>query len=199
DVDRPTEHRQMRHGIRLGQIVYPEKPRVSQFHSLRKHLVKPEKNRDLNSHWQTAAHRINAVLLVKLHHLLVHSCRVVFVFLAQLLHLRPKQRSLAHCLIRLALERPKHEPHDKGQHENGDAVIFGETVNGVEKIEQKLTDDFEYAEIHDLRFVVLELSQPMIDFRPRPNLEARDVSLAWLHLKPRHAHRAFDADHVLLG
>ena len=103
----------MRHGIGLGQIVYPEKLRVSQFHSLREHLVKPEENRDLNGHRQTAAYRINAVLLVKLHHLLVHPCRVVFVFFAQLLHLRPKQRCLAHCLIRFALERPEHEAHDK--------------------------------------------------------------------------------------
>ena len=102
-------------------------------------------------------------------------------------------------MIRFALEWPEHEAHDNGQHENGDAVIFDETVNGVEKIEQKLADDFEHAEIHDLRFVVLELGQAMIDFRSRPDLEARGVSLAWLHLKPRHAHRAFDADRVLRG
>jgi hypothetical protein len=102
-------------------------------------------------------------------------------------------------LIRFALEWPQHEAYDNGQHENGDAVIFDKTVNGVEKIEKKLADDFEHAEIHDLRFVVLELSQPVIDFRSRPDLESRGVGLTWLHLKPRHAHRAFDAGCVLLG
>src|SRR6476661_3423100 len=199
DVDREAEHRQMCDGIGLGQIVYPEKPRVSQLDSLREHLVKPEENRDLNGHWQTTAYGINAVLLVKLHHLLVHPCRVVFIFFAQLLHFRSKQRCLTHCLIRFTLERPEHQAHDEGQYENGDAVIFYETVNGVEKIEKKLADDFEYAEVHDLGFVVLELSQPMIDFRARPDLEARSVSLSWLYLKSGHAHCPFDAGHVLRG
>src|SRR5262249_2521022 len=163
------------------------------------HLVEPEENRDLNGHGQTTAYGINAVLLVKLHHFLIHPGRIVFIFFAQLLHLRPKQRCLAHCLIRFALEWPEHEAYDNGQHENGDTVILHETVNGVEEIEKKLAHDFENAEVHDLGFVVLELSQPMIDLRSRPDLEARGVSLAWLHLKARHAHRAFDAGHVLLG
>jgi hypothetical protein len=70
-------------------------------------------------------------------------------------------------------------------------------VNGVEEIEQKLADDFEHAEIHNLRFVLFELSEPVIDFRSSPDLKARGVSLAGLHLKSWHAHCAFDADHVL--
>src|SRR5215472_6824260 len=39
----------------------------------------------------------------------------------------------------------------------------------------------------------------MIDFRSCPDLETRAVSLARLQLKTRHAHRAFDPGHVLLG
>src|ERR1043166_1688757 len=70
-------------------------------------------------------------------------------------------------------------------------------MNRVQKIEEKLADDFEHTEIHDLRFVVLELSQPMVDFRSNPDLKPRGVSLAWLHLKPWHVHRAFDTGHVL--
>ena len=85
------------------------------------------------------------------------------------------------------------------KHENGDAIIFHEAVNGVEEIEQKLADDFEYAEVHNLRFVVLKLRQTMVNFRACADLEARGVGLAWLQLKSRHAHRAFDANQVLRG
>jgi hypothetical protein len=62
-----------------------------------------------------------------------------------------------------------------------------------------LADDFEHAEIHDLRFVVLELSQPMIDFRSRPDLESARCKFGLAAPETRHAHRAFDADRVLLG
>ena len=69
-------------------------------------------------------------------------------------------------------------------------------MNGVEKIEQKLADNFENAEIHDLCFIMLELGQPVINLRARINLEPRRVSLCRLQLKTRHAHRAFDPDHL---
>src|ERR1043165_5872117 len=144
----------MRYRIRLGKILYPEKLRVSQFPSLRQDLIEPEENRDLNRHRQTTAYGIDTVLLVKLHHLLVHSCGIIFVFLTQLLHFRSKQRSLAHRLIGLGLEWPEHQTHDERQDENGNTITLHKTVNGVQEIEQKLTDNFEHAKIHDLGLVL---------------------------------------------
>src|SRR5262249_3798717 len=120
-------------------------------------------------------------------------------FLTQFLDFRPKQRGLAHCLIRLALERPEHEAHDKCQHENGNAVTLHKTVNGIEKIEQKLADNLEHTKIHDLSLVVLQLRQSMVNFRACPDLETRRVCLLWLQMKARHAHRPFDAKHVSIG
>src|ERR1051326_8751768 len=76
----PTKYRQVRYRVRLGKIFYPEKLRVSQFHCLAEHLEQSKEDRDLDYHRQTSADRIDAVLLVKLHHLLVHAGRVVFVF-----------------------------------------------------------------------------------------------------------------------
>ena len=54
----------------------------------------------------------------------------------------------------------------------------------IHQVEQRLANDFEHAEIHDLCFVVLELRQPMIKFRSGVNLEMHSRSLPRLQWKP---------------
>ena len=73
-------------GVGLREIVHPKEAGVSQFDRLPQHGEETEEDRDLDHHREATAHRIDAVILVKLHHLLIHPRRVVFVFLAQLLH-----------------------------------------------------------------------------------------------------------------
>jgi len=62
----------MRHGIRLRRDLLPKETWRSAIPPLAKHFKKTKEDRDLNHHRQTTADRINAVLLVELHHLLVH-------------------------------------------------------------------------------------------------------------------------------
>ena len=105
----------MRHGIRLREIFYPKKLRVPQFHRLAKHFKKTKEDRDLNHHRQTTANRINAVLLVELHHLLVHPSWIIFVFVAQLLDFWRERSHLAHGTVGLILDWPKREFDDRGE------------------------------------------------------------------------------------
>src|SRR5205807_9697718 len=147
DVDRPTDHRQMRDGVGLGKIVHPEKWRIPKFNGLAEHFEQPEEDRDLNHHRQTAAHRINSVILVELHHFLVHPRRDVFIFVAQLLDLRVEQRHLPHRAIGFTLQRPEDNFDDGGERENGSAVGTDPTMEQVQEVEQELADYLEDAEI----------------------------------------------------
>src|SRR3954467_9189040 len=62
----------------------------------------------------------------------------------------------------------------------------------VHQIEQRLADDFENAEIHDLGFVVLELRKPVIKFRTGVELETRGRTLTRLQRESWHPHRSFN-------
>ena len=172
DVDRPTEQRQMRYRVRLRKIFYPKKLCVSQFHRLTEHFKETEEDRDLDHHRQTAADRINAVLLVKLHHLLVHPGRIVFVFVAQLLHFRVERGHLAHRAVRFVLDWPKREFDDGGQSQDCETVVMQPTVQQVHEVEQKLADDLEYPEVHDLGLIVRKLRETMVKFRASVDFES---------------------------
>src|SRR5206468_8108931 len=80
----------------------------------------------------------------------------------------------------------KHDVNIRGQRENRPAVGTNEAVQPVEKVEQKLADDFEHSEFHDLGFVVIEPGQAMVNFRSGPKLELRTVGLAGRQLKSGH-------------
>src|SRR5262245_7156298 len=188
----------MRYRIGLGKVFYPKKFRISQFHRLPQHFEKSEKDRDLNHHGQTAAHWIDAVLLVKLHQLLVHPRWIVLVLVPQLLHLWVKRGHLAHGPVRSVLNRPECELDNGGKSENGQAVIVQPTVEQVHEVQQKLADDFEYSEVHHLGFIVRKLREPMVKFRTGIDFEARPVRLPGLQLKCRHTKGALDGWQFLL-
>src|SRR5437867_6538803 len=140
----------MRHGIRLREIFYPKKLRVPQFHRLAKHFKKTKEDRNLNHHRQTTADRINAVLLVQLHHLLVHPSWIVFVFVAQLLDFWRERSHLTHGAVGFVLDWPEREFDDGGEGQNRETVIVQPTVQQVHEVEQKLAHDLEHPEVHDL-------------------------------------------------
>ena len=54
------------------------------------------------------------------------------------------------------------------------------------EVEQKLADDFEYAEVHHFGFVVIELRKAMVNFRPGVNLKFFGMRLPGRNLQPWH-------------
>src|SRR6266436_4653696 len=184
----------MRYGVRLRKVLYPKKLCVPQFHCLAKHFEKPEEDWDLNHHRQTAADRINAVLLVELHHLLVHPSRIIFVFVAQLLNFWRERSHLTHRAVGFVLDWPKRELDDGGEGQNREAIVVQPTVQQVHEIEQQLADYLEHPEVHDLGFIVRELRETMIKFRTSVDFETRVVCLAGLQLKSRHPKCPFNGE-----
>src|SRR5207253_9375470 len=91
----------------------------------------------------------------------------------------------------------KHDFDDGRQRENRPSVGTDEAVEPVEKIEEKLANDLKYSKIHDLGFVVIELSETMVEFGSCPNFEARTISLAGRQLKTRHPQCAGKSVHFL--
>src|SRR5207245_9373625 len=81
--------------------------------------------------------------------------------------------------------------------DKGHAKRTKKTVDVVEKIEEKLANDLKYSKIHDLGFVVIELSETMIEFGSCPNFEARTISLAGRQLKTGHPQCAGKSVHFL--
>src|ERR1700738_1088181 len=186
DIDWPVYHRQMRHRVRLGKVTHPEKTCMPQFDRLSKHREQTKENWESNHHGETTSDRIDAVLLVHLHHFLIHARRIVFVFFAQLLHLGREQRSLAHGTVGLGLKRPKYRFDDGGQRKDGGAVTSEQGAQRIQSVEQNLANNLKDPEIHDLGLVMLEEREAMINLRTGINLESRAVSLAGPDLETRH-------------
>src|SRR4029077_3888770 len=59
------------------------------------------------------------------------------------------------------------------------------------RVQKRLAHDLEAAKIHDLSFVVVELSQPVIKLGSAIDLELKTDVLTRTEFKPRHAHRPF--------
>src|SRR6266480_699158 len=188
----------MGHRVWLRKLFHLEKLCVSQFHRLAEHFEKTEKDRDLNHHRQTAADWIDAVLLVKLHQLLVHPGRIIFVFILQLLHFRRECSHLPHGTVRSVLNWPQREFDDGGESQDGEAIVPEPAVQQVHEVEQKLTHQLEYAEVHDLRLIMRKLREAMVKFRPNIDFETRAVGLPGRQPKPRHPKRALDAEQLLI-
>src|SRR5207248_6867910 len=170
----------MRHRVWLRKILNPKKLCVPQFYGLTEHFEETEKDRDLNHHRQASAHRVNPVLLVELHHLLVHPGRVVFVFFAQLLHFRRQCSHPTHRAVRPILTWPKCELDDRRESQNSETVVMQPAMQEVHAVEQKLADDLEYPKVHDLGIIVRQLRETMVQFRTGVNFETRAICLTWL-------------------
>src|SRR6266404_9171793 len=189
----------MGHRVWLRKIFHPEKLCVSQFHRLAEHFEETEKDRYLNHHRQTATDWIDPVLLVKLHHLLIHPGRIIFVFFLQLLHFRRERRHLAHGAVRSVLNRPERELDDGGERQDSEAIVMQPTVQQVHEVEEKLAHQFEHPEVHDLGFIMRKLRETMVKLRAGVDFETRAVSLAGLQLKARHVERSLNAEQFLVG
>ena len=66
-------------------------------------------------------------------------------------------------------------------------------MQGIQDIKQRLANDLEDTELHDIGFVVVELSKAMVKFRPEIELETRGIGLSGLGSEPGQMHCPFEA------
>src|SRR5439155_724285 len=71
-------------------------------------------------------------------------------------------------------------------------------IEQVHEVEQKLAHDLEHPEVHDLSFVVRELSKAVVKFWASVDLETRVVCLSGLQLKSRHSKCPLDTEQLLV-
>ena len=182
----------MENRIWLRQIVHPEKRAVPKLDGLIEHAVKAEKDRDLNEHRQATAERVDAILLVELHRLLVHPLRIIFVLFAQLVHDGRKLGHLSHRLGRRVLQRPEQRPDDDRHDDDGERVASHPRVERVHHRQQQFADPFRPAEIHDVGLVVREFCQASKLFRPGVDVESDRLGLSGLQAEARDFDCALD-------
>ena len=160
--------------------MYPEKRAVTKLDGLIEHAVKAEKDRDLNDHRKAAAERIDAILFVELHRLLIHPLRIIFVLLPELVHDRRKLGHLSHRLGRRILQRPEQRPDDDRHDDDGERIAFHPRVERVHHRQQQFADPFRPAEIHDVGLIVREFCQASELFWPGVNVESDGLGLSGL-------------------
>ncbi len=159
---------------------------VSKLDGLIEHAVKAEKDRDLNEHRQAAAERIDAILLVELHRLLIHPLRIIFILFAQLVHDRRKLGHLSHRLSRRVLQWPEQRPDDDRHDDDRQRVASHPGVERVHHRKQEFAHPFCPAEIHDVGLIVREFCQASELFRPGINVEIDRLALSGCQAKARN-------------
>src|SRR5262245_41500963 len=110
-------------------------------------LVERKKYRDLQENWQTTRHRIDFLVLVKRHELLLLLGAIVLEPLPDLLHLRLQLLHLRHRLVALVGERKERELDEHGGGKNGEAVIAEQLGAPVQQLEERLGNEIEPAPI----------------------------------------------------
>ncbi len=107
-----------------GKVLDPaEERRVPHVDGDEQHLVQREEHGNLDHHRQAAGQRVDLLLLVKLHHLLLLLDLVVLEALAHALHLRLELLHLAHRAVGGVRQREEQRLHEHGEDQDRDAEI----------------------------------------------------------------------------
>ncbi len=96
------------------------------------HFIECEEHRYLQKDRHTARNRVHLLLLVQVHEFLLLAHLVVFVALADLLHLRLQLFHLCHRGELLVGEREEGKSHEHGEDQNGDAEVVHDRINGLQ-------------------------------------------------------------------
>ena len=125
-----AEQVEERRRIGRRKILDPaEERRVAHVDGDEQHLVEREEHRDLQQDRQAAGERIDLLVLVELHHLLLLALLVVLVAFLDALHLRLQLLHLRHRLVLLVGEREEGGLHDQREDEDGDAEVADDAVD----------------------------------------------------------------------
>ncbi len=134
--------------IRRRQILDPaEERRVPHFDGDEQHLVEREEHRNLHHDGKATGDRVDLLLLVDLHHLLLLLHLVVGIALLQRGQLRLHRFHLRHRRVGLVGEREEEELHQHRHQQDGDAEIAEQVEEEVERQEHRLGDEIEPAPV----------------------------------------------------
>ena len=111
---------------------------MTHFDGDEQHLVEREEHRDLDQHGQAARGRVDLLLLVELHQLLLHLLLVLAVLLAHLDHLGLQLLHLAHRLVGFVGEREEGRLDQHREQEDGDAEVAEPPVELIDGVEDRL-------------------------------------------------------------
>src|SRR5262245_828603 len=106
-------------------------------------FIKRKKHRDLQDDRETTRHRINFLVLVKSHQLLLLLDAVVLKALPDLLHFRLQLFHLRHGLVALVGERKERELDEHRSGKDGKAVIAEKLGEPVQQLKQRLGDEIK--------------------------------------------------------
>ena len=109
------------------------------------HVVERQEDRQLRDHRETGRERVDLVLPVELHRLLLESLRVVLVLRLQHLHLRRELLQPDHRLRRLVGDRQQDRPHQQRQEHDRPSPsepdrVVEEPEDRLEEVDQRLQD-----------------------------------------------------------
>jgi len=116
----------------LAEIRNPEEGREAQLDRAAEHREEGDEDGNLDQHRQAARHRIDLVLAVERHGLLLHLLRIVLELGLNLLELGLQHLHALHALVALAGQRPEKHPHQNGKQDDGNAIVGDEFVEEVE-------------------------------------------------------------------
>ena len=151
-------------------------------------LVERIQEGHLQQHGQAAAHRIDAVLLVQLHHFLVlvgllgvlH--RKTLVFFVNRLDLRLQRRHFLRRLHAGNLQREEQKVDDQRDQHNRPSVVVRHVIGGpVDSDEQRLGDDTEPAPVDNLLQLGVHLAEQVRIFGTDEQREAVQAIAAHSH------------------
>ncbi len=107
-------------GVGLGEVIDPaEEGLVPEFYGVLEHVVEAEEDGDLGEHGEAAAHGVDAVCFVELHHLLIHLVRIIRVFFFERFDLGLELGHPLHGAGGLGVQRPHDGADDEGRHDDG--------------------------------------------------------------------------------
>ena len=151
--------------IRRRQIVDPaEERRVPHFDGDEQHLVEREEHRNLDGYRQTTGQRIDLLLLVERHQLLLLLGLVVGIARAQRGHLRLHRLHLRHRGVGFVGEREEGRLDQHGDDQDRDAEIADQPVDVVDQGEQRLGDEIEPAPVdQQIEMIEIELLFVVVD------------------------------------
>jgi len=124
--------------------------RVSQFDGTQESTVKCEKDRDLHQDRKAPASRVDLVLRVQLHDLLVKRVLVLLVAVSQGLDLGLQGGHLLHGAVADGGERNKDDLYKGAQDYDSKPVVAQVLVKVVEHVQERLGDNAEKAQVDGL-------------------------------------------------
>ena len=151
--------------IRRRQIVDPaEERRVPHFDGDEQHFVQREEHRNLDCYRQTTGQRIDLLLLVERHQLLLLLGLVVGIARFQRGHLRLHRFHLRHRGVGFVGEREEGRLDQHGDEQDCDAEIADQPVDVVDQREQRLGDEVEPAPVdQQIEMIEIELFFVIVD------------------------------------